>query len=96
MEKNRVQVKIAGNTVTLVNTRPVEFMQAIAALVDKEIERKRQAGAPTMMGALLTACDLAERYVDQLHQTEQLQQQLARYQAAYGELEGQGSEGEEA
>lgn len=61
--KNRVEVVIAGNRFTMTGEQDEEYMTKIAALVDNRVCKIKESGASTLQAVLLTACDIADNYV---------------------------------
>ena len=64
--KNRVEVVIAGNRFTMTGEQDEEYMTKIAALVDNRVCKIKESGASTLQAVLLTACDIADNYVQGL------------------------------
>lgn len=79
--KNRVEVVIAGNRFTMTGEQDEEYMTKIAALVDNQVCKIRENGADMLQAALLTACDMADNYVQAVQGAENLRTQISSYLA---------------
>lgn len=79
--KNRVEVVIAGNRFTMTGEQDEEYMTKIAALVDNQVCKVRESGADMLQAALLTACDMADNYVQAVQGAENLRTQISSYLA---------------
>ncbi|MDD6612487.1 MAG: cell division protein ZapA [Butyricicoccus sp.] len=79
--KNRVEVVIAGNRFTMTGEQDEEYMTKIAALVDNRVCKVRESGANMLQAVLLTACDMADNYVQAVQGAENLRTQISGYLA---------------
>lgn len=77
--KNRVEVVIAGNRFTMTGEQDEEYMTKIAALVDNRVCKIKESGASTLQAVLLTACDIADNYVQAVKGSENLRTQISKY-----------------
>ncbi|MCD8355152.1 MAG: cell division protein ZapA [Clostridia bacterium] len=79
--KNRVEVVIAGNRFTMTGEQDEEYMTKIATLVDNRVCKARESGANMLQAVLLTACDMADNYVQAVQGAENLRTQISGYLA---------------
>lgn len=77
--KNRVEVTIAGNRYIMTGEQSEEYMAKVAALVDAKITEIREAGANCLQATTLTACDMADNYVQAVQNAEKLRAETASY-----------------
>lgn len=79
--KNRVEVVIAGNRFTMTGEQDEEYMTKIATLVDNRVCKVKESGANMLQAVLLTACDMADNYVQAVQSAENLRTQISSYLA---------------
>lgn len=79
--KNRVEVTIAGNRYIMTGEQSEEYMSKVAALVDAKIAEIREAGANCLQATTLTACDMADNYVQAVQNADKLRTETANYVA---------------
>lgn len=77
--KNRVEVVIAGNRFTMTGEQDEEYMTKIAALVDSRVGKIRENGINMLQAMTLTACDMADNYVQAVQGAENLRTQISGY-----------------
>ncbi|HBI64040.1 MAG TPA: hypothetical protein DDX51_02835 [Clostridiales bacterium] len=77
--KNRVEVVIAGNRFTMTGEQDEEYMTKIAALVDNRVSKIRENGVNMLQAITLTACDMADNYVQAVQGAENLRTQISGY-----------------
>lgn len=85
--KNRVEVTIAGNRYIMTGEQSEEYMAKVAALVDAKITEIREAGANCLQATTLTACDMADNYVQSVQNAEKLRAELKSARETIAELE---------
>jgi cell division protein ZapA len=63
-EKNRIEVKIAGKTYTLMGVESDEYMQRVALYIDKKMNgiMRLNSKLSTSLAAVLTAVNVADDY----------------------------------
>lgn len=76
MAKEKIQVSIFDEAYTLVTDEPEEHLKAAAALVDEIMRNTASAGVQGMQKmAILTALQLASRYLRKTSETQQRDQE---------------------
>lgn len=90
MTKQRITVRIAGRDYTLISPDSPEYLQRVAAYVDRKLTETSLAARVPLAGAtMLAAIDLADELMQAQDENQRLRRELAR-------LRAQGEQGEQA
>ncbi|NLD87328.1 MAG: cell division protein ZapA [Clostridiales bacterium] len=78
--KNKVQVRIAGETFTIIAPESEEYIRRVAAMVDEKITSVISSSRmPIIDAAVLAACNLADEQLKAVETAENLRQQIKAY-----------------
>ena len=78
--KNRVTVTIAGHEYTLVATEEEGYVEKVAQHVDAQMKQVLSgARVSLVVGAVLTAANIADEYIKEVEASENLRRQLKEY-----------------
>lgn len=79
-EKNRVEVRIAGNDYTLLGVESEEYIHKVALYIDKKMNEILRGSnkLSTSMAAVLTAVNVADEYIKSRERENILGQELKR------------------
>lgn len=78
--RNRVTIRIAGESFTILAEESENYMQEVARLVDdKIIEARKTPGASAMQATVLAACNLADQYLKAVQTADNLRAQMKNY-----------------
>ena len=85
-EKNKVEIRIAGNDYTLVGTESDEYIQKIGLYIDRKMNEIMRSNSKlsTSMAAILTAVNVADDYFKASDSDKQVKRDLKR---VYEELQ---------
>lgn len=88
MNKNKVEVRIAGKDYTIVGTEPEEYIQKIGLYIDRKMNEvmRNNNKLSTSMAAVLTAMNVADDYFKCFESETQLKKELKRLQEQVSEL----------
>ena len=79
-QKNRVTLRIAGETFTIVAAEPEDYIRRVASYVDSKINAVTSANRmPLQEAAILAACNLADEQFKSAENAENMRIQLKGY-----------------
>ena len=86
MEKQKITVRVAGKTYTLVSSDPPEYVRRVAEIVDRKLkEMEIASGLPPAQAMALTCFNLADQMLRAKDENTELQRRMRRMEAQMAE-----------
>ena len=82
MEKQKINVRVAGKNYTLVSADPPEYVRRVAALVDRSLnEMEIATGIPHQQAVVLTCFNLADELLKARDENLELKRRMLKYES---------------
>ena len=82
MEKQKINVRVAGKNYTLVSSDPPEHVRRVAAMVDRRLnEMEIASGMPPQQASVLACFNLADELLKAKDEITELKRRMQRSQA---------------
>ena len=79
MEKQKINVRVAGKNYTLVSSDPPEYVRRVAALVDRRLNEMELASGMAQQQALVLTCfNLADELLKAKDENTELKRRMQR------------------
>ena len=81
MEKQKISVRVAGKSYTLVSSDPPDYIRRVAALVDRRLsEMELASGLSSQQASVLTCFNLADELLKAQDENTELKRRMQKMQ----------------